>query len=333
MGLLTDKIKAFDQYRDDIDIVFIGTSRTFRQVNAPMIESLMQEKGCGSYTVFNMGIPNLTYVEMRYVLDHIYAKPVPRLKMVILDEPMPAVRPELERLWADRIRYFSDVSGTVVRLQDILSDQHTPLKKMARVGIAVLGFLYEQSNVGHLSRGVFPQLYAHYTETDPESQNMPDDWKATRGYFSLEEQGHVNEAVQKRHDVFLKNLPAFSERLEAQKQHEPDVSVLSPVRLVLFEDVLTRIRDHGQIAGLYLPPLPDNVSGNLALERAVARLSPEILLLYYNDPARYRVFWDARLWFDDAHLNDEGSRMLSALMAENMCSVTKKWESSSHAVR
>jgi len=333
MGMLTDKIAAFETLRDKVDIVFIGTSRTFRQVNTPLIETRLKEKGCGAYTVFNMGIPNLTYGELRYVLDHMYAAPTPRLKLVILDEPMPAVRPELGRLRSDRVRFFSDWRGTGLRFEDIASAQENWPKKAAHFGIAVLGFLYEQTSVGHLSRLAFPELYAKKSEADPEAQNMPRDWWPTRGYFSLEEQGHVNEAVQTRHTKFMQGLEKFSAQLTAQEKSPPAAAAFSSERARLFGAVFDQITAHGQIAGLYLPPLSERVAENAGFKAAVQKDFPETKLFYYNDPVRFGMFWNGLLWFDEAHLNDAGSRMLSEEMVPALCGITKTWKGAQHAVR
>ena len=323
-GLLGEKISAVQSHKDEIDVIFLGSSRTFRQINAPLIESRLKQKSCPALNVFNMGIPNLTYAELRFVLDKIFETDSKRLKMIIIGEPLPAVRPRMDRLKMDRIRQFSGWRGTLHRFQNIWSYQEPVKDKLGRSALSLIGFAYEQTNIGHLSRIIFPEIYWQEAMANSETKTMPKDWMPSRGYLSLEEKGHVNEAVLQTRERFLENMDAFKAVAAAQKITPPETPYKAEDALLkLYKDVFKELESRNLRYGIYLPPLPSRAGENMELAKALRRAAPEAVFFHYNDPQAYTQCWNAGLWFDDAHLNDEGSAMLSALIADRLCEEMK----------
>lgn len=322
MGLLTDKLNSFLAHKDEIDILFIGTSRTFRQMNTPLMERELIQ--CGGPTLFNMGIPNLTYAEFKYVLDHVKASKPTNLKMLVIGEPMTALRPNIKRLATDRVRFFSDIKGTQNRLENITSYQEPITKKVARFALAIAGFIYEQSNIGHLSRFIFPELYSANSDAHAETKDMPKDWMSPhRGYYALQKPGQINEFIQSQHEKFLSNIDQFAQLLETQKSNNATLSTKpNKTRTALYKNMFKEIEEQGWQHALYLPPLPKRIHENATIESAI---KDQTLLLYYNNPQNHPEFWQSGQWFDEAHLNDKASALLSQKIVKRLCPVTKEW--------
>ena len=322
MGLLTDKVDSFLKHKDKINILFIGTSRTFRQIHTPLMEKNLKQ--CGAPTLFNMGIPNLTYAELNYVLKHVKHSNPENLKMVIIGEPMAALRLDIRRLSTDRVRFFSDIKGTQARLENIISYQEPLTKKALRFILAIAGFIYEQSNFGHISHLIFPELYESNNDSHAETKNMPKDWMTEhRGYYALQKPGQINEFIQSQHEKFLANIDQFTKLLETQKNKAGKENIPSnKTRTALYKNILMQIEEQGWQHALYLPPLPNRVSANATLIKV---LNKDTRLFFYNNPKRDSVFWQPDQWFDEAHLNDNASEKLSLDIAKRLCPITKEW--------
>ena len=89
MAVLSEKMDDYLLHRDEIDMVFLGSSQTFRHIDAPRINRLLDEAGI-DLTVYNFGVPALTEPEMRYIADFIIENKSPRLKYVVLQNPLRA---------------------------------------------------------------------------------------------------------------------------------------------------------------------------------------------------------------------------------------------------
>jgi hypothetical protein len=195
-----------------------------------------------------------------------------------------------------------------------------------RAGISLLAMGYEYSNLGHLARLIFPEAYAKNGLQDLESMNMPADWMELRGYYPLEVSGNVTDVVQENHERFLKGDAAFEGLINNQKTEGVGLAELPHKNLLsLYSNMFADIEGHGLKAGFYVPPLPGRTAENMALVDALKGNNSEVLFFDYNDPDRYGQYWDKAVWYDDAHLNDNASAMLSEDMASQICKVSKAW--------
>ena len=301
-GRMDYKIDLFLNEYADSNVVFIGTSRTDRQIDIPYFQTKMKSLGCPE-SAYNLGIPNLTYEELRYVLYRIRnATP----NYIIFEEPIYGQN-QLNRIETNRVRSFSTWSGTYNRLQNIWTYQEDIPRKIYRSGIAILSLIYEQSNLGHFSKIVFPG-----SNKGEEEIILKSELKDARGFISMDQQGKIDKNISKLHDKFLKNEEKFKAAVREELNNnytsfpaEPRASLIrsilgiAPTKTVLF-----------------FPPLLERSSANAALTKT---LREDLTVLNYNQPEIYPQFWSASQWYDEWHLNENASRELTSLIAQDLC--------------
>lgn len=304
LGRLGFKLDLYLDHYADSDIVFVGTSRTDRQIDIPHLQKEMAALGCPA-TAYNLGIPNLTYEEMRYVLEHVRtAKP----QLIVLEEPIYAQH-QIERIETDRLRAFSDWAGSANRFANIWSYQEDLSRKIYRSGVNLLAFAYEQSNLGHLSRLIFPQAHS-----DKDTIILPEKLRANRGFVSMDTQGEVDENIKKLKKSFTRQIKTFQEKVLVQQKGENPYQYPAKARATL-------MRSLREDAVILLPPLVDKVGNNANLEQ---ELGSTHRVLNYNNPQKHPQFWSINQWYDEGHLNAKASKAFTSLIALDLCPSFRK---------
>lgn len=301
-GRMDFKIDLYLQEYADSDVLFLGTSRTDRQIDIAHFQDISEESGC-DLSAFNLGVPNLTYEEMLYVLDRIQnANP----KYMIIEEPIYAQH-EWAKIETDRLRSFSTWTGTKQRLDNIWSYQEDLMRKIYRTGVTLAAFAYEQSNIGHLSRVIFPE-----SNKGGEEIILPEALKEGRGYVSMNMQGAVDYNIAALHDKFQNEKNRFEKSITNQNVTQ------SKYNPALRADLIQEITSKSNSKHLILfPPLLNRVDDNLSLEQSL--LHQDIHVLNYNNPKQYPQFWTAENWYDEGHLNEKSARELTSLIAKDLC--------------
>lgn len=304
-GRMDFKIDLYLQNYSDSDVLFLGTSRTDRQIDIPHFQSQMQALGC-PLSAFNLGVPNLTYEEILYVLERIKdANP----QYIVMEEPIYAQH-EWAKIESDRLRSFSTWQGTKERLYNIWSYQEDLLRKIYRTGVTLSAFAYEQSNMGHLSRVIFPE-----SNTGGDEIIMPEELKAGRGFVSMDAQGMVDENIRALHEKFTNKKKNFEKNIKNQRLEPSKYN--ADLRARMIKDLTFKASAKSIVL---FPPLVNRVDDNKTLETA---LSSDIAVLNYNNPEQYPQFWGLENWYDEGHLNAASSRELTGLIARDMCTVMK----------
>lgn len=304
-GRMDAKLDLYLNSFADSDIVFIGTSRTDRQVDIPQFEASMAAAGCNA-TAYNLGVQNLTYEENIYILQQIGQR---NPKMIVMEEPIYAQH-EWDKIQSDRLRFFSTWEGTMLRLRNIWTYQEDIARKLYRSMMSVAAFFYEQSNIGHLPKAIFPE-----TTSRDEEILLPEILKANKGYVSMDAQGEVDKNISDLKARFLKSSGNFEARLD-NFINSKSVYDTQP-RARMLEDLKDMAANNAESVFFLFPPLPDRIVQNAALEKEMRSLNLNVLNT--NDPDRYPQFFRASQWYDEGHLNAEASKQWSAEMADHIC--------------
>ena len=310
-----DKLVFLETREPKPDILFIGSSRTYRLIDIPVINETLGKSGC-ALTAFNLGYPNMALEELFYFQKRLQQMNLsPRL--VVLEEPLGGFR-FWSQIPTERIGQFSDFESTTHRLQNIWSFQDSNLKKLYRTGIALTSFGYHMIDPGGLARLL--------TDNKDSKQDADQIMLQNGGYLSLELRDGDNiyenaayKRLQAGKDRFVKKLEN-AKKITLPENTPPSATARAKVMMDLFDLFETE-------TALYVPPQPERIWPNALLTNAIEERGGR-LILDYNDPSALPDLWVFENWFDAYHLNAKGASILSKdigqRLAEHLCSEEKR---------
>jgi hypothetical protein len=104
---VTPKVNYMTERGDEFDVVFIGSSRTYRQVLPEIFDRTMTEAGLPVRS-FNLGVDGMRPPEDTYVLEQALAARRKPVKWVFLESNVLRIEPRDEDRDTDRVMYWHD---------------------------------------------------------------------------------------------------------------------------------------------------------------------------------------------------------------------------------
>ena len=295
---LTEKLAHFAAHKDEYDTLFIGSSRTFRQILPSIFDPLMAAGGQPAHS-FNFGLDAMFSPEDAYVAEKIFAMRPQRLRRVFIEvshfnTDFAAQPPETRRAL-----HWHDWHRTVLLCRDILriekASKKNSLSRWAKAWKHVRLLLARALNLG-------------------EGARLFDPW---RGIPPIEPQevmgpsrdGAVPYAAETEYAG--KDREGFDSDMAVLRAGEASVRPLSVAPLQSIRETIDRVRALGAEPVLFITPM------------AVTRInSPagqvRAPILDFSDPQRWPVLFDPANRFDRAHLNAPGARIFTRLFAEQV---------------
>ncbi|MBI1327547.1 MAG: hypothetical protein GC136_07890 [Alphaproteobacteria bacterium] len=299
-GAFGQKLSYFRDHGQEYDVVFIGNSRTYRQIDAPAMEHV-----CPRLKIFNFGIQNLMLEEMDFIVDWVkrYGK---KNVEIIVSEPSPAMN-NFKQMQSDRLVYFSSLPHLQRRFENIWTYNEPVHKKIYRSAVALYGTFYAGTHIGQLGKKLFPDAYKAAAEEDKDAIGMPESAAENEGYFSLDAHAKTNSYIYARQTSYFRKFDA-EHRAEAAKQ------VFAPVRVSIFN----RYYDGSKI-GFFMPPTPSRFEADAEMEKHLHEKNKEAVILNMNDQRAFPQLFEADRWFDEGHLNETGAWEMSEMIAQELC--------------
>ncbi len=284
------------------DTLFIGSSYVYRGVVPSLFDAVTRERGLPT-TSFNFGVPGMRGLETEFVLEQVLSLEPRRLRWVWIEPNDLARRPDSENRESERFQAWHDLRQTW-RALDLWRGGRRP------------GY-----DAAEWSREHLPAFARHLL-----GPGRGVDWmRALRDPVGLEpEPGYdgfdaldVSEGpdIERRHADFVRRLDVFRERTARVASG----IAAGGVALEPFERrFLLRLRHRVEAAGarviFFVPPLP-YLRSQYPVRAAALGVVP--VTLNYTDPQRHPELYDPALRFDQSHLNREGARRFTRLLAED----------------
>jgi len=304
-----DKWEYWEEHAEDYDAVFIGSSHVFHSVVPEVLEDELGRRGI-EFRSFNLGTCAVWGVEADYLLDLVLARRSRRLKWIFLETGMQhADRLENPPL---HVRHFHTLRSTrdmisialdrpkplVERLQQVLGHVHICLENLANVGQGkrvlgrALGGEWRTVVVGEptLAEGAG---YEPLEDADPEGR---------------------------RRTRMLEREEEWRTRVELRLKYEPKVlsdgtrGELLPSDVAIVRRQVERVREAGYELVHFVPPRVEPITRAARLDQA--GLLPT--LVDFGTPVSHPELFRFELWYDFTHLNEEGARRFSALLADEI---------------
>jgi hypothetical protein len=280
-----------------INTLFMGTSRTYRQIDPAIIDSVLATEKIKSY---NLGATGTFHPENMYLFEEVVqhtsgTAPVKYLFMELTD----LVPIEFVNWFAPQSYYYIDAGYLRFVLSSYFErEDFSFFQKIKYAYPFVQGYLLNHLflvNPLHAS----PEL-AIYTG---EHQN---------GFYPLDLDVQQNQKVQlkERYTAFKKDTSALTARLQIQyEQRKPHVNTTLLKRL---NQMMARAEQHHIRMYYIIPP-------RLKEYRDMAALSehlPENRVIDMGSHADYPDLYLAKYSFDVAHLNSQGAALYSRYLAQ-----------------
>ncbi|MGK7932892.1 MAG: hypothetical protein AB4041_15890 [Microcystaceae cyanobacterium] len=310
--VISSKLRAFEAQKDEIDVIFFGSSRIHRQVDINTFEESLQKKG-RSLRAFNFGIAGATQAESYFYLKKILAMKPAELDYVYVElYPLEwGVAHANQR--SRRAIAWHDFPHTFWIYRRILGSDQSPRRKYQLIRDNTVPFLYFMTNAG---RGYDALGIETATETSHDLE-VP---LNGNGYISLDDE--VHESYEHREaDFRIQKAGAFDKQMEAWRQNKlleaqqpakpsntnPPISKISVI-----QDLNRTIEKAGGKPIYFITSV--SYSGEKLISLHDQGYVSDLLTL--NDPIKYFDLYQADVRFDAGHLNAKGAGKLSRYLAE-----------------
>ncbi len=302
---LETKLHHYALHADEIDVLFVGSSQTYRGISPEIFDRTASENGVRVRS-FNLAIPGMRIAEQSWVLRRLAESASPRLRWVFVEYHTYA-RLASENRRTLRAINWHDLPGTRLAMRTVYgglrAEGASTLGAVYGLNVHMVPFLYRQLNIARLQellqKGRWPSL-------DPpvlEGYLGP----AGDGYIPLELED--DEDIRSRRRKLLEDREGYLRLHEALVDGAGDVSNPFAPRLV---QILAR-----QVEALEARPvfvlMPGYGPAYWPVEELGAALPP---VLDFRDPQRYPDLFRLESRFDKHHLTREAAARFSRMLAE-----------------
>nr|WP_070958964.1 hypothetical protein [Hyphomonas sp. Mor2] len=308
MAVLTEKLEDYDKQSADYDVIFLGTSETFRHIDPSAISAVLADNG-HELDVYNFGVPALNYSELSLLTDRIADNPADGRKFVVIQNPLP-VRGDLDTLLTDRGRYFRNGARVGNTVSEVACYTGTSLGLLRRIYSNSLAVTAETTGFGRLANTLFPAAETLQLTYDPAYRNNHGFWPVDRD---------LTDHVVARQGFASMTPDKMQAYIDGQGMRAPRESQLA-CRAGLILDLVTRLEAAGYTVIYLNPPTVKFSPLSNAVRDAALKLDPDLLVLDF-DPAIYTEFTEPSLWFDESHMTGEGAERLSRLIGAELATL------------
>ena len=322
--IIDQKKNWLNEHRDDYNMLVIGSSRVYRQVDPEILDSLViaPEK----IKSFNFGVNWLFIPETFYVYDNLVKKEELKYNYVIIE--ISKIRSiDFANFYTTRTKYWTNFSNTIFAIKAIWSSNFAIHEKVATVLSYSVNYLSNLINLGY-----FTEAFS-YTTNKSLYAGFPDMGEQKNGYNTLTTQPigsslSKEENTEARHKKFLSDTSVVTNRLS-----------MSTRQFDKFEKNPQLLNRYNTYYANHINKMIDDAKKNGT--HLVFLMSPRVDLNQYNEliplfnniqPAHRIEISDGRKYpelylaansFDETHLNTEGAKIYTTILATKMNELIK----------
>jgi len=305
--LAEQKLSILENNVTQYNVVFLGTSRMYRGIDPDIVDAEANTLGCHIKS-YNLGIPGLSTLEQDYLIDRLEQLQTGINTIII--EPYSVPDRTLGQFISEQRRYFYDWEHMADVFRDHFSMPNVSgMKVIGRDTLYLIyGFLYEQAGVGRLSKLFFPT---------PEQTDHSHEFKPSSGFQSTDEVH--DESMTKRREIFLKHIGSFENKIKKSGHNTPTRSIIHS-RYDMTAPVISHINNiKKKPVVLMMPQIAFSNNAKVLEQQLLSMPDKQFTVINLNKPAQYTDLFTSDNWFDEAHLNKQGSIVLSKIVARRLC--------------
>jgi len=314
---VSEKLNYFSQHKDSYDVVFIGSSRTHRQIMPQVFDRVLQEQG---YTVrsFNLGIGGSYLPETYFYIRKVLAMRPKKLKWIFI-EYTDKLDAREENVRATREVYWHTLAETAYISQVILASNHDWSDKLVMMFDHLHSYFYGITKNGKGSAWV--QELIGYQEDNKYKISLLGQYQD--GYISYDED--PDRHVKKRQQRFLEKLDNYRGEVQELREERQLIEAHQPFKPEFLAEMVSQMQRHG-IEPIFVVPPSLHTYKDL-IQSHQQQYVPTLWV--FNNPDRFAELYAIENRFDDEHLNQQGSELFTRLLAQTFLQhLTESQESS-----
>ena len=298
--LLHWKYLNYPIQKHDRNVVFVGSSRVFRQLDPRLFDREMRERGHATNSL-NFGYPGVWMLEMLFMVDFILDQQPSALEYLVIElQPLPRELAE-ENYFSLRSANWHDFERTSHAIRRELD------KDYRSVGERWIGAYRRAAHFAARECAVGYSLpLVRYSLGLDAPLSQPGEYG---GFNALRE----NEATSARMEL-LDDTRMMRARIRGLRTGKRSMPPRPQLREILTE-LVAKVRAAGVEPIFFVAPPTDSPAQELrgAFEEG---LLPNLFL--YNDPDRPPHFYRKGLMFDRGHLNRRGATLFTKQFAQDL---------------
>lgn len=309
--LLMEKQEAMFEKGDSVNTVFIGTSKTHRQIIPAVFDSVVP----GAYS-FNLGQGSLTAPRNLDFTNQLLAKKSDFnaifLELAVLDRMLSNYQsdPVIQYMSPYRYAMGLDYAWHYQRI-----DWQEKWKYFKYYSLA---FFYKYLGFSSQKR-IKLLLNIPLFESDQDCAKF--DVKANRGFYAVDDDLRDNQGadLKSRRQSFLKSPLPKGLYASTEAAKKIDATLFNQE----FRNSLREWKQNHIPIYFVLPPRAYKVEMYILKQLKAIAEEEGFQVLDFSDPNRYPALYQVETSFDNAHLNKEGARIYTRLLAEKYASLQK----------
>lgn len=314
--VISNKETLYQNILDELDLIFVGTSRVNHGINPFVVDSIFIEKYNKPLKSFNWGISGATFGEIDYVLDYISTNKGKKLKHIILE--LPSIYTSIgdkfckTNLRTNRNIYWQTFSTTKNSILNTINFNLTNYSK---------GQLYQKSfnyitnyfanlyNVGMLPS--FIKNYRQYKNTISELNIL--------GYSNIYDNKFddvLNAKVKfTKNPKKILNLKKKNSNIYFTKSNPPHNLFNSNYLQYLINKIIQFEKIGIKLIIITLPMMNENSYEELG---SLFWQLPENNTINFTNAKAYPQFYNKENIWDGTHFNNKGAKEFSILLAKKI---------------
>lgn len=301
------KYRYFREHSSEYNVLFMGSSQTYRQVNPNIFDNQLKNQNIKS---FNFGYQATATPEVNYLYEQLLDDPsvdLSNVKVVFMDL-QPVRMLNRGNASSSRSRYIMTPSYYLHSLELVKGTNASLGQRLSAMGNYTQAFFDKQFNVRSLKEMIeFRSLYQKAPKgfMKPIGENKD-------GFLPL----NKDFRYKNRRQEFLECEQWYIPYSEEQAEYSLDCGRIegSPLDKALLKEC-TRLIKRSRERGIHLVFLMPPRSPFLATMKVAERLGEEHYIALF-DPRKYPRFYQMNHCYDRGHLNQRGARAYSVALAK-----------------
>lgn len=309
--VFSDKMEHLQTNGDDYDVMFLGTSSFYRNINPRAIDLGLAERGVHVCSV-NLAIPGMNVVEADNLFAEIERQRPARLRMVVLE---PVLRPlDPENAITERAILLHDWRHTRLALEYAWApnaeDPDAIMDSINRARAHLMSYAGRLASLGRIATLIFPN-----TKEIRKMGFSPPDFERG-GFFPLDEE--PGDDFRKRYAYFQRRRALLASAMATPNIRSARADTLSERRALYLRELVERVRALEAEPVFLIGPtfLYDKEMAAFLARRD--ELFADVPLLNYVKGYGYEDIFDLDYWFDEMHLNSRGVARLAERIAADL---------------
>ncbi|MBF0284700.1 MAG: hypothetical protein HQL51_09595, partial [Magnetococcales bacterium] len=315
LGILEDKLKLIHRQRDQINVIFLGTSRTDMGIHPESFDQAMAEQGCPGVYSFNFGIEHLNPIEAQWALNRIAEIAPPRLRWIVAELPVSRYYTMFNNRFSMRYRVMLGWENLLPYLEDIRRQPILRRYQLRDAGWLLATMVVDRSGIGLLSRSFFPLTSLKDPFQAPDDSLLKG---SGRGFYFDYMAGNLPkpDRAARSAERWIARQKVYIDSWKDEYAARNGKGHFARVR-----PLLEKIIEYRYQPLLISLPAINAYALSQPLIAEVNRWRPELPTFDFNHPDHWPEFFRAEHLFGGAHLNEKGAALFSRTLAVSLCPV------------